>query len=68
MVLLYGMMAANWKMVFPEVASELQNVYSLQVPQNNEGGNNHPDEEAMIVTAEKLTAFIQEYVLPALQK
>lgn len=67
-VLLYGMMADNWQDEFLDLPMELQNVFSLQVPKNNEGGNNHPDEEAMIVTAEKLTAFIQQLVLPKLQK
>ena len=67
-VLLYGMMATNWSDQFMEVATELENVYSLRVPRNNEGGNNHPNEAAMIVTAEKLTAFLLELVIPTLQK
>ena len=68
-VLLTGMMSINrWHNLFPQIAAEQTNVYFTSVPKNNDGALGHPDVEASIETAEILSTYIRDNVLPTLQK
>ena len=61
-VLIYGMMNAAWEENFQR-ASDAENVYTLKVTKNREGGKNHPSVEGHKIIAAELTKFLQDNVL-----
>ena len=63
----YNMMGgccSDWTLAVLEEMGGVENgIYSIKLDQNNAGGVGHPNLDAHIAAAEKLTAFIKEEVL-----
>ena len=59
----YGMMNSNYISEVNSVISGMDNIYTIELPNNREGANGHPNAATHILAAERLSDFINSTVL-----
>ena len=59
----YGMMNSNYISEVNSVISGLDNVYTVELPNNREGGGGHPNTATHALAAERLSNFISTNLL-----
>ena len=59
----YGMMNSNYISEVSSVISGMDNIYTVELPNNREGANGHPNAATHALAAERLSDFINTSVL-----